>query len=374
MAVRSSCATRAASIDFGASSTAAASAVEPDAAGAGRRRRGRGHGRRRDLLAAENPADEQAEERTGRWRRSGESRFIRRAPGTCIGGHCPAASGDGAASTSRYSRTARSSPTQSAWPISAWPIDTSSRCGSVRKSTRLSRSRSCPALTPRPSECASSAAAAYVAKLARPAASPDANARANGSVYSSTRSAPSAAAQRTGASSGSTNTLTRMPRACSAGDRRAQRDSGVSDRPAGLARDLARRHRHERALIGLHGERHLDQIRPRIALDVELDRADRASAGAASSRGDLGARRACGCARSSARGCTVMPGAPAARHVSTASITLGIAPPRELRSVATLLTLTDSEIMREPTPACRAPLRRSLRPTPGPTPDLRLRS
>ncbi len=37
-----------------------------------------------------------------------------------------------------------------------------------------------------------------------------------------------------------------------------------------------------------------------------------------------------------------MPGAPAATHVSTASSTLGTAPPRELRSVATLLTLTDS--------------------------------
>src|SRR6186997_2468681 len=45
--------------------------------------------------------------------------------------------------------------------------------------------------------------------------------------------------------------------------------------------------------------------------------------------------------RSSARGCTVIPGAPASRHVVTASVTLGTFPPRELRRVAILLTLTD---------------------------------
>ena len=44
--------------------------------------------------------------------------------------------------------------------------------------------------------------------------------------------------------------------------------------------------------------------------------------------------------RASARGCTVMPGAPASTIVRTASRTLGTRPPRELRSVATLLTLT----------------------------------
>ena len=37
-----------------------------------------------------------------------------------------------------------------------------------------------------------------------------------------------------------------------------------------------------------------------------------------------------------------MPGAPASMHVRTASITDGMRPPRELRTVATLLTLTDS--------------------------------
>ena len=44
--------------------------------------------------------------------------------------------------------------------------------------------------------------------------------------------------------------------------------------------------------------------------------------------------------RSSARGWTVIPGAPAATATRAASTTLGTAPPRELRSVATLLTLT----------------------------------
>src|SRR6266576_1031685 len=40
-----------------------------------------------------------------------------------------------------------------------------------------------------------------------------------------------------------------------------------------------------------------------------------------------------------------MPGAPAATHAPTASMTLGVRPPRELRSVATLLTLTLRRIM-----------------------------
>src|SRR6476660_1768885 len=45
--------------------------------------------------------------------------------------------------------------------------------------------------------------------------------------------------------------------------------------------------------------------------------------------------------RASARGCTVIPGAPASTHTPTASMTDGIRPPRELRTVATLLTFTD---------------------------------
>src|SRR5687768_14685675 len=50
--------------------------------------------------------------------------------------------------------------------------------------------------------------------------------------------------------------------------------------------------------------------------------------------------------RSSARGCTVMPGAPASIQTRAASITDGTRPPRELRTVATLLTLTESLIMK----------------------------
>src|SRR5262249_21653328 len=49
--------------------------------------------------------------------------------------------------------------------------------------------------------------------------------------------------------------------------------------------------------------------------------------------------------RSSARGCTVMPGAPASTQTFAASSTDGSRPPRELRSVATLLMLTDSFTM-----------------------------
>src|SRR2546423_6898313 len=46
--------------------------------------------------------------------------------------------------------------------------------------------------------------------------------------------------------------------------------------------------------------------------------------------------------RASARGWTVIPGAPASTHIFTASSTEGTLPPRELRTVATLLTFTES--------------------------------
>src|SRR5688572_8276016 len=52
--------------------------------------------------------------------------------------------------------------------------------------------------------------------------------------------------------------------------------------------------------------------------------------------------------RASARGWTVMPCAPARRHSYTASSTDGTRPPREFRSVATLLTFTDSLITSKP--------------------------
>src|SRR5262245_6573037 len=48
--------------------------------------------------------------------------------------------------------------------------------------------------------------------------------------------------------------------------------------------------------------------------------------------------------RASARGWTVMPGAPASMQTLTASSTEGTMPPREFLSVATLLTLTESLI------------------------------
>src|SRR5687767_2847983 len=48
--------------------------------------------------------------------------------------------------------------------------------------------------------------------------------------------------------------------------------------------------------------------------------------------------------RASGRGCTVIPCAPASRHVSAACTTSGSVPPRELRSTATLLTLTLSAV------------------------------
>src|SRR5437773_6768584 len=51
--------------------------------------------------------------------------------------------------------------------------------------------------------------------------------------------------------------------------------------------------------------------------------------------------------RRSARRWTVIPGAPAATHTSTASRTLGAVPPREFRSVATLLTLMLSRTIEQ---------------------------
>ena len=58
------------------------------------------------------------------------------------------------------------------------------------------------------------------------------------------------------------------------------------------------------------------------------------------------ARRAARMWRSSGRGCTVMPSAPASRHSVAARRTLGMPRCRVLRSSATLLTLTDSAVAR----------------------------
>jgi hypothetical protein len=52
---------------------------------------------------------------------------------------------------------------------------------------------------------------------------------------------------------------------------RGQVGLGCRRRPAGLTRDLAGHDRDERALIRLDGQDHLDEIRPGVTLDVELD-------------------------------------------------------------------------------------------------------
>src|SRR6185436_9660164 len=117
-------------------------------------------------------------------------------------------------STARYSRTTVASPTKTAREMIAWPIETSSRKGKSRNTVRLARSRSWPALMPRPSEWASSAASTNVANDWRPLSAPRSNARAYGSVYNSMRSAPVDAAQRIASGWASTNRLTRVLCAC----------------------------------------------------------------------------------------------------------------------------------------------------------------
>ena len=67
------------------------------------------------------------------------------------------------------------------------------------------------------------------------------------------------------------NTLTRMPAPRRPAIVRAAARPGLLGRPAPLARDLARQHRHERALIGPHLVHQRHQIGPRVALDVELE-------------------------------------------------------------------------------------------------------
>jgi hypothetical protein len=62
-----------------------------------------------------------------------------------------------------------------------------------------------------------------------------------------------------------------MPRSRSADDRAAQVVGRRVGRPAGLAGDLARLHRHQRALVRADLVDQLEQAGPRIPLDVELD-------------------------------------------------------------------------------------------------------
>jgi hypothetical protein len=126
-------------------------------------------------------------------------------------------------------------------------------------------------------------------------------------------------AQRIAASSGSTNRLTRTPAAFKAPMMPARVSAGVSARPSRFAGDLSGLHRHQRALIGPDLEDQLQEAGPRIAFDVELN----------------AALERCELVRDFvdvpdrdvplvARGCTVIPGAPASMHVRTASITDGI--------------------------------------------------
>ena len=56
-----------------------------------------------------------------------------------------------AAMASRYFRTDSERPKSSASAVSAWPMETSSMSPMAMNAARLSRFRSCPALTPRPS-------------------------------------------------------------------------------------------------------------------------------------------------------------------------------------------------------------------------------
>src|SRR5690606_30148727 len=70
--------------------------------------------------------------------------------------------------------------------------------------------------------------------------------------------------------------------------------------------------------------------------------------------------------RASGRGCTVMPWAPASRQARAARTTSGALPPRELRSTATLLTLTlrtviGASLARHPSKQGRKQARRRFR-------------
>ena len=80
-------------------------------------------------------------------------------------------------------------------------------------------------------------------------------------------------------------------------------------RPSGLTGDLARLDRNKRALVGLDVVHQLDEIRPWIAFDVELDTPfHRLQIRAMSWTSVVVMWRA------SARGWTVIPGAPASMH------------------------------------------------------------
>ena len=122
----------------------------------------------------------------------------------------------------------------------------------LAEETRLSRSRSWPALTPRPSACASSSGIGVDARMTLTArgSRPCSNARANGSVYSSTRSAPADAAHANRLRLGIDEQADANAARSQVAQQRRRQPLGVrTGVPSGLAGDFARHDRHQRALI-----------------------------------------------------------------------------------------------------------------------------
>src|SRR5579872_18779 len=149
------------------------------------------------------------------------------------------------------------------------------------------------------------------------------------------RSAFRLAAHSTAAGSGSTNRLTRTPISRIWLTARRISSAGVSgDHPASLviSPGLTGTRVHWCGRTSATSAKSSGRKSPSMLYST---RSRKGRSAAAISRTSWGVTW-----RRSARGCTVMPGAPAARHVRTASITLGTFPPREFRSVATLFTLT----------------------------------
>ena len=207
----------------------------------------------------------------------------------------------------RYSRTRRRSrPTNSARDMMAWPIDTSSRCGSSRNSTRFSRSRSWPALTPRPSGAPAPPPRRRRERARAPrsgrARTPGRTARCR-ARRGRRRPRPQADRLRLG----STNRLTRMPRDLQTRDDVGQASRLRSRLPARLARDLARHDRHQRALSGLTSRTSSSSSGRGSPSMLNSTRGGGVRSARAMSRTSSGVM-----CRRSARGCTVMPATPAA--------------------------------------------------------------
>ena len=155
--------------------------------------------------------------------------------------------------------------------MSAWPIDTSARCGSVRNSVRLARSRSWPALTSRPRVVRESGRGRVPLEARLPVA----------------RAAGERVRERLGVELDPLRADRRRPLhrrwlgideeadayaiVLQLVDDRAQPGRRRVRRPPGLAGDLPRANRDERALVRPDRTNQIEQIGPRIAFDVELD-------------------------------------------------------------------------------------------------------